>query len=267
METYKVLLGGTDQKNLKDIIDKTKQCLSAMPLEFEIVEDGKRLMNEVRFRKPILVFIEWNLPGYTGLQLQQEIQRQISDVSVFFMGFERPVDLSESSLWLTIPIVNWENFKDQVVDGLPIDIKMRYAIDQKEDPLLLELIEYGKKYQFENTKTSQLRNQILMMPSFHPAKMHDQKFKSNEKQSEAVKVNQFMAGSNLALPKSWIYYEYALLCLSILGSLVSFWSQDIAQLENAKWIQVALLAWTSLILVAVLLNRKITHDQSRMPQM
>lgn len=261
MDTYKIILAGTDQKNLKEIIDKIKIFLNPMPLEFEIVDDGKRLMNEIRFRKPIVIFAESGLPGFTNLQLQQEIQRQISDVPFFFLGFEKPSELSEGTLWIRIPIVNWENFKDQLVDSLPADIKMRFSIEKKDDQLLLELIEYGKRYRSEFKSASELRNQILMMPSFHPVqassvRTHDlgtNPGKTKNKMEEIQGVFQ--------IPIKWVYYEYALLCLSMVGSVFSFLNPVLAQSEQSRWIQGAFIIWTSLILMAVLANRKIMSDQ------
>jgi DNA-binding NtrC family response regulator len=54
-------------------------------LEVEDAADGERALREVRSGRFGLVFVDYNMPGYNGMDILKEIRRQREEVAVILM--------------------------------------------------------------------------------------------------------------------------------------------------------------------------------------
>ena len=143
--SVRVLLALSDKNLSSKIIENFRKSFPACPLLFDVVEDGQRAVNEVRFFRHSVGIIDSQLPGLSGKALATEILRAYSECQIMIAaGINEPTEFG--LIRIELPILDWSKIIGEIAQGLPLDFQIQYALIKRNTIFFDQLVKYAEKH-------------------------------------------------------------------------------------------------------------------------
>ncbi len=163
----KVLLALTDRNLSLQLIEKFKNKFPDCPLSFEVTEDGRRAIEEVKLYRPCVVVVDLKLPSINGSELVAEIFRAFSDCQII-VAAEKMDQVDIGLVKIELPILDWEKFINELTNCLPLDFQIQYGLISRNTKFHEELSIWSSKYRKDSGKPSLKTESWIFLKNISP---------------------------------------------------------------------------------------------------
>lgn len=164
-EKIHLLIALVDSHLAHQIISKIRAQFSQLPLEINLLDDGKRALADCENKMPDILIMASDLPGLTGQDLATALRKLDGSLPIIYLhtGNETPPEGVEA---VRLPIVDWTELMARFQSSIPDAWKAKFGLFERNSALYKKLVDFGMRYQNQLEPASASSSSIVCIPDY-----------------------------------------------------------------------------------------------------
>ena len=186
-ENILVTIALTDRHLSHQMVQKIKSQFARLPLEINLVDDGKRAWSDFQAHHPVIVIAGADLPSMSGLELIKEIQKVDGSTGLLLLKQDQS-QVSDGIDSIDLPIVDWTSFLNKFQGLIPDDWKAKFGLFDRNSALYQKLVEYGKRYRSVTENLDENSDHLVCIPNFFDQGSSGKEFRPKNSSAQSEKI-------------------------------------------------------------------------------